>query len=177
MPHAVTHVLVAIIVADIFRDYIAKNKRKFPLHYVLIAGIAGLLPDIDILVYWFMKLFLNMPVTEVHRTFTHTIFIPLAFIILGILTTNVKWKFLSKHKLKLNYVFYFIALGTLVHFVLDALLIGYVMPLYPFSTFSFGVNLLAIPLFEGTILPAVDAIILVLWLIHLEMVHKISDFI
>ena len=48
MPYAVTHVLVAIILAEIIRDYIVKDKKKFPLHYILIAGIAGLLPDVDV---------------------------------------------------------------------------------------------------------------------------------
>tara|TARA_Y100000034_G_scaffold125404_1_gene174896 strand:- start:851 stop:994 length:144 start_codon:yes stop_codon:yes gene_type:complete len=47
MPYAVTHVLVAIIVAELLRDY----WKKFNLHYVLIAGIGGLLPDIDIIVF------------------------------------------------------------------------------------------------------------------------------
>ena len=45
------------------------------------------------------------------------LFYPFFFIILGLLTTNVKWKFLSKHKLKLNYVFYFISLGIAIHLI------------------------------------------------------------
>ena len=56
MPYAVTHILIALIVADVIRDYVVKNKKKFTLHYVLIAGIAGLLPDADTIIY----LVLNM---------------------------------------------------------------------------------------------------------------------
>ena len=57
MPQAVTHILVPIILLSIIRDKIvSKNKKAhFPLHYVLIAGLAGGLPDIDILI----SLFLN----------------------------------------------------------------------------------------------------------------------
>ena len=53
MPYAVTHVIFALVIADVIRDYVVRDKKKFPLHYVLIAGIAGLLPDIDILFDWF----------------------------------------------------------------------------------------------------------------------------
>lgn len=48
MPLAVTHVLLTIIAVDLFRDYFLKNKRYFTIHTVFIAGIAGLLPDMDL---------------------------------------------------------------------------------------------------------------------------------
>ena len=54
MPQAVVHVLFAIIALDLVRDYLIKDKKKFPLHYVFIGGVAGLLPDIDIPVFWFV---------------------------------------------------------------------------------------------------------------------------
>jgi hypothetical protein len=41
MPFAVTHVLLTIILVDLFRDYVAKHKKYFTLHTILIAGIAG----------------------------------------------------------------------------------------------------------------------------------------
>ena len=50
MPYAVAHVILTIVIADIYRDYFAK--KRFPMVYVLIAGIAGLIPDADILVSW-----------------------------------------------------------------------------------------------------------------------------
>jgi len=101
MPFAVTHVLVAIIVADVIRDYTVKNSRKFPLHYVLIAGIAGLLPDIDVPIWWILNNF-GYTLAEVHRTFSHTLFIPLIFLALALFTKGIKNKFLGKHKLKLK---------------------------------------------------------------------------
>ncbi len=53
MPQAVTHVLIALIIGSFVRDFYIKkkDKKKFPLHYILILGVAGLLPDIDVAVY------------------------------------------------------------------------------------------------------------------------------
>jgi len=59
MPQAVTHILIVLIIASLIRDFYIKkkDKRKFPLHYVLITGLAGLISDIDIGLYlifnWF----------------------------------------------------------------------------------------------------------------------------
>lgn len=174
MPHAVTHVLVPIILVDLYRNYISKARKKFHLHYVLIAGLAGLLPDIDIVIYWFLKLFMNISLSEIHRTFTHTLFFPLIFIILGLLTKNKTIK-IYKDKLKLNWVFYMIALGITIHLLLDMILLGTIKPFYPFLYYSIGFNIIKDSL-EGTILPGLDAILLFIWLIHLELKHKISDY-
>ena len=37
MPYAVTHVLLTIIVLDIFRDYVIKDKKSIPLHFIQLA--------------------------------------------------------------------------------------------------------------------------------------------
>jgi len=49
MPQAVTHILAPILLVSIFRDFCLrkKDKKHFSLHYVLIAGLGGILPDID----------------------------------------------------------------------------------------------------------------------------------
>ncbi len=170
MPHAVTHVLIAIIIADVIRNYIVK--KKFSLFYILIAGIAGLLSDIDIPIYWLLNLFTNIP--EIHRTFTHTIFFPLIFLGLAFIFKNRKL-----FKLDLKLVFLMISLGTFIHLLLDATLAGYIMPLYPFYHFIIGLNLVQyLPLMiQKSFLPALDAILLILWLAHEEIKHKIIDFI
>jgi len=170
MPLAVTHVLIALIVADIIRDYIIKVPRKFPLHYVLIAGIAGMLPDIDILFDWFST------GDPIHRLFTHTLILPILFLLLALTTKNTKVKFLTKHKLRLNVVFYMIALGTFIHLILDGLLSGIIFPFFPFSTYSFGLDLIGKTPWPN-LLAGIDAILLIAWLIHEEIRHKISDFI
>ena len=176
MPFAVTHVLIAIIVADIIRDYVVKDRRKFPLHYVLIAGIAGLLPDIDVPVWWILNNF-GYAMSEVHRTFSHALFVPLIFLLLAFFTTGVKSKFLGKHKLKLNMVFYMIALGIFIHLLLDGIIVGSIMPFYPLSALPFGLNLIPVTKLGISLIAGLDAVLLLGWLIHEEIRHKISDFI
>lgn len=174
MPYAVTHVIFALVIADVIRDYVVKDKKKFPLHYVLIAGVAGLLPDIDILFDWFSS---GEPI---HRLLTHTIFLPLYFLLIAFAVRKVKSKTLAKHKMRWSGVFYMLALGTLVHFLLDGILVGQVYPFSPFSELAWGLNL-ASQAIQGVsandFLAGVDAIILLGWLVHEEVKHKISDFI
>ncbi len=177
MPHAVTHVLIVIILLELFRDYFVKNKKAFPIHYVLIGGLAGLLPDLDIAVFYLLSFF-GFTIQEVHRTFSHNIFALLIFVFLAIPFWNFKNKELGEKHLKLRNIFLVITFGILIHLILDAIVGGYIMPFYPFSTFSIGLNLIKYaPLaWQSSILPAIDAALLVLWLIHIERRHKISSF-
>lgn len=174
MPQAVTHILVPLVLADLYRDYIAK--KKFNLRYVLIAGLAGLLPDIDIALAWLLRLFSSINISDLHRTFTHSIWFPLLFLILFSITKNYNPKFFKKSKLKLHLVFLAIAFGTFVHLLLDAFLTNSLYILYPFSNYLFGLNL-NLQYFQGTFFAGLDAILLVIWLIHEELNHKISDYI
>lgn len=178
MPQAVTHILITIILLSIFRDYFVKNKRAFPLHYVLIGGIAGILPDIDVLAYYIMSFF-GYTMNEVHRVFSHNIFVVLLFIALGVLMYSVKNSKLGKHHLRLRNLFFVIAFGIFTHLLLDWLVQGSILPFYPFSNAAFGLNLIKlIPIaWQNTFLPSIDAVLLVLWLIYLELKHRISDFI
>jgi len=178
MPYAVTHVLVPLIIAELIRDYFIKDKKNFPLHLVLIAGISGLLPDIDIAITWFLNLILNINL-DVHRTFSHTFLLPIIFLILSFAFKRVKLKFLSKHRLNLNHIFLMIALGTFIHVLLDGLLLGSITPFYPLFKFTFALNLvLLLPLtIQSSFLPALDAVLLILWLMHEELKHRISRFI
>jgi|GEM_PF-671469 len=195
MPHAVTHVLVVLVLLEIYRDYFVNprkqsflgpknsknfcgNKRAFPLHYVLIGGIAGLLPDLDVAVYYFLSFF-GYTMAEVHRTFSHNLFVPLISVILAVPFWKFKNKELGERHLKLRNIFLIIAFGIFMHLVLDATLSGSIMPFYPFSTYSLGLNIISLaPLaWHESILPSIDAAILILWLIRLEVRHKISSFI
>ena len=81
MPHAVTHVVVVIVLLELFRHYFVRNKETFPLHYIIIGGIAGLIPDLDIAVYYILSYF-GYTISEVHRTFSHNLFVPAFFVIL-----------------------------------------------------------------------------------------------
>jgi len=168
MPYAVTHVLVAIVIAELLRDY----WKKFNLHYVLIAGIGGMLPDLDVLAYWFLSYF-GYTIDMVHRTFSHTIWVVLILILVGYLCRNV---FIKKYKLKLGYVFYFLALGSFIHLMLDGLLMGSVFLFYPFNFFEMSFNLAKVFPWPDSFLAALDAILLVGWLVHEDLKHNIRDF-
>lgn len=176
MPHAVTHILVAIIIADLFRDYVLKDTRRFPLHYVLIAGIAGLLPDIDVIAYWFLNLSYGAAMESVHRVFTHSFFIPIIILIIGLIVWKTRLNISLGKKTKLGHVIILIAFGYFIHVALDFLIVGMVYPFWPLSTMAVGLNIISYAGLGGSVLAGIDAILLVLWLIHEEMKHKISDY-
>ncbi|MBS3096300.1 metal-dependent hydrolase [Candidatus Woesearchaeota archaeon] len=168
MPQAVVHVLFVIIVLDLFRDHFLKDKRELPLHYIFIGGIAGLLPDIDVLLFWILNNFLGIGVPWFHRIFTHTFLFVLIFLFISLIYFDFNRKS-SK-------LFAVIAFGVAFHIFLDWLLVGGVAPFYPFSGSVFGLNLIGrlnLPLaVEG-----LEAFVLLWWLWHEEKLHRISDFI
>lgn len=176
MPQAVTHFLIPVIILEIYREFFVKDKKSFPIHYVFIAGLAGLLPDLDIAVYYILSFF-GLTLDEVHRTFSHNLFVPLAFVLLSISFSKFKNRELGEHHLKLSKIFLVIALGTFIHISLDPLFYGTISPFYPFSSFALGFNLINLfpEAWQGTILPTIDAVLLICWMIYLEIRHKISD--
>jgi membrane-bound metal-dependent hydrolase YbcI (DUF457 family) len=177
MPQAITHFLIPVILLELFRNSLF-DKKVFPVHYVFITGLAGLLPDLDIAVYYVMSFF-GFTIQEVHRTFSHTLLIPLFFVILSLLFSGFKNKEIGKSRLRMKYIFLVIAFGIFTHLALDALISGDIMPFFPLSTLKIGLNLISlVPLpWQNTILPTLDAMILVFWMIYLEVKHKISRFI
>ena len=168
MPQAVVHVLFTIIMLDLFRDHFLKNKKKLPLHYVFIGGVAGLLPDIDVPLFWLLNNFLGFNVPWFHRVFTHTFLFILIFLFIALIYFDFNKK--------AGLMFGIIAFGVAFHVLLDYLLVGGIAPFYPFSDMTYGLNLvgkLKLPLaVEG-----LEAIVLLWWLWHEERTHKISDFI
>ncbi len=178
MPQAITHFLIPVILLELYRHFFVKNKKSFPIHYVFIGGLAGLIPDLDIVAYYILNLF-GFTIQEVHRTFSHNLFVPMFFVALALPFYAFKNKRLGKYHLKLKTIFFIIAFGILVHLLLDATIDGTIMPLYPLSDFAVGLNLVNfLPLpWQNTIVPALDALILIAWMISLEVRHKISNFI
>jgi len=180
MPQAVTHFLIPAILTALFRGYYLskKSKRTFPLHYILIAGLAGLLPDLDIAIFYILS-FSGYTIETLHRTFTHNIFFPLGFLLIGFIVIGTRNKELGKHKLKLSTIFFIIAFGITTHLILDATLAGTIQPFYPINTTTLSLNLLDnLPQqFQDTIIPVIDAVLLVFWMIYIEVKHKISDYI
>ncbi len=183
MPQAVTHVIITLIIASVIRElYVRKKgvygKEKFPIHYVLIAGIAGLLPDLDIAAFWVLHYF-GFTLNGVHRTFTHTIFVPFGFLLFSFVFNGHKGKRVGKKYLSIKGVLLMIALGSFIHLLLDLTLAGMIKPLYPFSNFMIGFSIISLlpEELKNLFFPSLDAALLVLWLIYLEWKHKISSFI
>jgi membrane-bound metal-dependent hydrolase YbcI (DUF457 family) len=174
MPLAVTHVILTIIVIDIYRDYILKNKSKYLSgHVILIAGIAGLLPDIDVPLHWFLSLIgISVPILQ-HGGITHTILFGVIFIIPGYIFLKIKNNKMATYCFVITY-------GILFHLLLDSVLGGGgaegPMLLWPFTTHIYKLGILLWIPFQDTFI-SLDAIILLLWLWHEEMKHKIRDFI
>lgn len=178
MPTATTHIIIALIIGSFIRDYFINKNKKFPLHYVLIIGLGGLLPDFDIVAYWVLYWF-GFTINEVHRTFTHSLFVPLILIIAAAVSVEWKNRSLGRHKLKMHIIFLMLAIGVLIHLVLDASLSGFVMPFYPLSTFLVGLNPVSLLPYalQQIFFPSLDAGLIILWIVYLEWKHKISDFI
>ncbi|MFH1638360.1 MAG: metal-dependent hydrolase [Candidatus Woesearchaeota archaeon] len=167
MPQAVTHILLTIIVLDLFRDYVLKNKRIMPLHFIFLGGVAGLLPDIDIPIYWMLKNVLGLNVSWFHGTITHTVWIP---IILAIAAAALFW-----HKRNAAVLLWVISFGLFFHIFLDLVLRGVIMPFWPLSSWTMTGIMANSGIAYWDF--GLDAIILLAWLWHEEKMHKISDFI
>jgi membrane-bound metal-dependent hydrolase YbcI (DUF457 family) len=165
MPNAVTHVLLALVLLSFFRHHLVK-KKNFPLYLVLIGGIAGLLPDIDVLIYWFTSGVFSL--VEVHRVFTHNFIIPMGIFLIGLI--------LLKYKDKIGKVLMVVGFGWFLHVLLDGLLSGTVYPLYPFANLGWGLNLLPGTIFAGSLYAGLDAILLIGWLVYEYWQHNIKEY-
>ncbi|MDA1196783.1 MAG: metal-dependent hydrolase [Nanoarchaeota archaeon] len=169
MPQAVAHVLFAIILLDLIRDYALKDRKKLPLHFIFIGGVAGLLPDADIPVYWLLKNVLGLQVEWFHRTLTHSILLPVTTLIITLVLLQ-----LTKKK---NFQLFFavITFGFATHILLDGILTDYIPLFYPFSQAQYGLNLLR-NLGWPSLVEGIDAIILLVWLWDLDRRHQLRDY-
>ena len=173
MPQAVTHVLLTIILVGFYRDYVTKHKHYFSLYTVLIAGFAGLFPDIDVPLNWIFKVYGYIFPLWQHGGITHTPTFALIFLVPGLL-------FLKKGKHKMAMYFFVMSFGISFHLFLDWLLGGGghsgIMFLWPFSHTGWRIGLLTKAGLDS-VPQALDAIILLSWLFYIEKKHKISDFV
>ena len=164
MPFAVTHILVSLFFIDLYRRFILKRK-DFPPWLVFIGGLAGLLPDIDYVIYWILQIFITIDPLLIHGPYTHNLFIPLALLVLSLCFW--KWKTTS-------HVFIIISMGYTIHLLLDALFSQKAL-LYPLSSMKFGLDLIP----DASLIPfymSLDAILLVLWLFYEWKTKKIRSF-
>jgi len=183
MPQVVTHFLIPALLVAIFRDFYLrkKEKRTFPLHYVFITGIAGLLPDLDFIVLGILSLFgAGATYSDVHRTFSHSLLLPLFLFLIAIPLRKVHLPELGKHRLNLGIIFMVLAFGIFTHTALDATLQGKVALLTPISNIWVGGDLLQIILpevYRPMSTALLDAGTFVLWILYLKFRHKITDVI
>jgi membrane-bound metal-dependent hydrolase YbcI (DUF457 family) len=175
MGYAVTHVIIAIVLIDLYRDYIAK--KKFSTWFVLIGGVAGLLPDLDLPLGWLATAVVGETIFF-HRIITHSLFFVGLFLLLAIpfyMHRNLEMK-VFKWRVPFEFIAIFftvIAFGWLTHIALDCMLAGdFSLTWFPGHPLGF-----CIALFSEDALLGIDAIILMLWLIHEEWAKKIKDFI
>lgn len=178
MPLAVTHVLVPIIILDIFRDHAMKGGMKARIRkiitnrFVLLAGFAGLLPDLDVPLFSGLELLGYQIESSIgHRLFFHNIWIPMSF--LGFFTLL---HFVLRQE-KFGRVFLILAFGFSMHLILDAVVVGTIMPLFPLSAAEVGLSIAKfLPVNITTAMVSLDALLLLFWLWHEEMEHKIKDY-
>jgi membrane-bound metal-dependent hydrolase YbcI (DUF457 family) len=171
MPLAVTHVLTSIIIVDLYRDYVAKHKKYFSMHTVFLAGFFGLLPDLDIPIGMVADFFgWKLPLILQHGGITHTPAFAFVFLIPA-------WIFWKKGQHKRSMYFSVGCVAILVHLFLDYLIGGGsyegIMWIFPFTMQAWKIHLLK----SGTWVVALDALLLLGWLWHEEIKHKIADFI
>ncbi|MEK6970005.1 MAG: metal-dependent hydrolase [Nanoarchaeota archaeon] len=163
MALAVTHVIITIIVLDVFRHYVF-GKKKFPRYLLVVGGIAGLLPDIDVPLTWIYNLLMGTT-GSLHGLFTHSILFPAIFLIL----TSV---FFLQKKIKLAKISLVIFVGLFLHLLLDCLYGGYSTFLWPMEISTAFCPQWGIKSYAS----AIDALILVAWLIHEEAHKLIKDY-
>lgn len=177
MTYAVAHILAAIIFVELFREYFSKKGKKFPRYYILIAAIGGILPDLDFALYYILYFF-GFGYEQIHRTFAHTLFIPIILALAGILIYRIGIKNKKIKNMKLSGILIILAAGSLIHIILDATFSGSIMPLYPIIDYSIGLNLIGnLPEhISETILMSLDAALLIFWIFWMEFKLKISKY-
>ncbi|HIH42152.1 TPA: metal-dependent hydrolase [Candidatus Woesearchaeota archaeon] len=170
MANAIAHIIIPLIFFEAIRHYLS-DEKQFPRYIVLVGGIAGLLPDIDIPLSWLASFILGREI-NFHGYFTHTILFALVFFFLFVVYYFIRRSKISKN---INHshaplIFLVISIGIMFHLVLDCSFGGYSF-FWPFSDANYCLALipheLAVPL---------DAIMLVVWLVHEEVKHKIKAY-
>ncbi len=188
MPLAVTHVLVPIIALELLRDRYRKISKFFSIEHVFLIGVAGLLPDSDLLLYRITHL-LGKPLLSDdlgHRVIFHNIWIPVGFLVFYMLFNNAH-RFVDVKKRTKKYlqsfgkIYLVLFMGFAVHLILDAVLTGHVMPFYPLNSHMVDWNLFGkissstgIPILTITV--STDALLLLFWLWHQQIEKHILDY-
>lgn len=169
MPYTTTHVLVGIILIELFRDFFIKDNKKFPRYYILIMAFASVFPDLE---YIFQ-------IPNLHRSLLHTLLLSLIFLGAGGISYffGLKNKQTRKRHLKIPIIFFILAAGSFLHIVLDVVLRDGALIFYPFSSELIGLSLASyMPVSESVALIVLDTLLLFFWIFWLEFKLKVRDY-
>lgn len=168
MPFGVAHILFPLVVLEIVRKRSKRIQKSLTSKDLFIAGVAGIMPDADIIFEVIYFLFVG-GIWGIHRDFTHLLIIPSIFLIASV----VSWK-----KKKISILLLMIAFGWGSHIILDLLLNGQFSPLAPFINTELGLNLFgrSSPKETMYLLASLDAAFFLAWLWHEQKYKKIKDF-
>lgn len=161
MTYSFTHFAFAMFLILLFRNF-SKDKKNFPKHFLLIGLVGALLPDLDIIIYFIFSKF-GFQFYDIHRTFSHSLIIPVIFLLIGILS-------IKKNKLLSN-IFLILSIAVFSHLVLDILIAGKIELFYPFSKTGIGLNLILLlpEKFYDFVFPIIDTIVLVAVIVWVDL--------
>lgn len=169
MPAAVVHFIVSMLLVRFFAKKLLKINDKSHLRQIsFLGGIAGLLPDTDMLIVHAVKILGFSPGYAIHRTITHSLILPLVLLLMALLFYRKKW---------VSIVLLIMALGSTVHITLDFITSNNLMLFYPFSESMSGVGLVPINDYGGKVLLSLDAAVFLLWIGWLFYKNKLTDFV
>jgi len=114
----IAHIAAPLLVLAVYDKYLkVKRNKRIPSIYYIVIAIGGILPDI-----------LGPHIKATGRaTVSHSIFLPLALLLLYFI--------LKKFKEKYSFAVFLLFIGSAIHFILD-MVTAPMYPFYPLSTYS-----------------------------------------
>lgn len=179
MPFAFTHIIFPMVIADLIRHHLLKThhiKRwQFSTKWIFFAGLAGLLPDLDVPIKYFSGMFFGKQ-WAIHGGFSHQLYVPIiAVLAAGIIYTTQRkiWRWNYK---QVSLFLVILAGGFLSHTFLDCAVEGGYPLMPPFVSNDMCTRIVP-KIYLIDFLAGLDAVLLVLWLFYEERRHKIRDVI
>ena len=164
MPYTTTHVLVSILLIELYIHFFVRDKKNLPKYYILVAAIGGITPDLEYVLQY----------PDMHAAFMHSLFVPLIFIVLGIVEVIGRGNFTKRYKLP--FIFFSFAVMSFVHIILDVVLKDGAMFFYPFSQVVTSLHLFSLLPGDYTANFIIfDSILLFLWIFWLEFKIGLSN--
>lgn len=169
MPAAVVHFIVSMLLVRIFAKKLLKINDKIHLRQIsFLGGIAGLLPDTDMLIVHAVKILGFSPGYAIHRTITHSLILPLVLLFVALLFYRKRW---------VSIVLLIMALGSTIHITLDFISSSNLMLFYPLFNMISGLGIIPINDYGNKIILSIDAIVFLLWISWLFYKNKLTDFV